>query len=940
MKRHHLPILLLFLLASTSAWGRPGQSPVLSAGVAGFDTNIVFQIHDNGYFRSTVTNYGYFGTVRDRLRDSTGALAPVLESPPHSKIEYLYEAGLWIGGIVGNDTLVSSGSLGFGQSHELYADSPAPAAFSDFYGDVEWTFNYGDTTTEPETVRDDQYDGPHRPLPVRVRQKTYTFDAPLYNGALYMEIVITNVGAKPITDAWFGWMIDPDIGHQDRRQYWMDDITGHIRSTVSTGSGPVDVSMAWAMDNDGDPDSTGQFDTNSAKSALGSMYLGGSPRLEMESYNWWVPSLRDEWDWGPQRAPGDTNIFGGRGYAVTDAFRYRLLSNRELDYAQPFAAVDRTSEGWMTPTVDTIAREYADGYDTRFLHSVGPATLAPGDSVVIHWVWGVSAYAHTQPSHFANTFDAADPQEYLDGLGIDELASFMADLKTAWDSAFSFLPIAPPRNFHVAGWNDTSGVLTWNKRNTRRLTGYLLSRSTDSLLPYQRFLIPGDTSYLDAPLDRSQTYYYRVASAGRPGSVGGDSRIDSLLPDRPQTPAKPVVHPRSPEIVVQWTLNPEPGIRGYRVYRRLAGGEWTLLAETDVADSLVDGSVVDATAYEYRITAVSALANESYPSPAATGVVFAFDGPPQIVDYTMVGAASLTDKDSVSAVWARLLGGAVYRDASSTITPYALLDFNPHPVTVVVSDGRSPLPETDFTLLDLYSNAQGATIISGRDLFNRDLVLDSMVTLPVGSIGYAAGIRRAYYPRLLLANPTRMNAEFVAAAPYDRGLPRLDVDSARTGWGLNPALPHPGNAIPFVGYFDVDTSRADVLYTFVSKDGAASPLHGKPVAVMAKEPGRTLAIFAFPLSYIEESDARACVAAVLSQLGYGSTSAAGDADNDGVVTAADVVFVINYLYRGGYLIDEGNADVNGDCRVDVLDVVYLADFVYGGITLPTDACAP
>jgi hypothetical protein len=109
---------------------------------------------------------------------------------------------------------------------------------------------------------------------------------------------------------------------------------------------------------------------------------------------------------------------------------------------------------------------------------------------------------------------------------------------------------------------------------------------------------------------------------------------------------------------------------------------------------------------------------------------------------------------------------------------------------------------------------------------------------------------------------------------------------------------------------------------------------------MAKEAGRTLAIFAFPLSYIEESDAKACVAAILSRMGYGSTMAAGDADNDGVVTAADVVFVINYLYRGGYLIDEGNADVNGDCRVDVLDVVYLMDFVYGAIALPTDACAP
>lgn len=933
-----LLLLTIFLcLIAAPLWARTPQSSGMAAGVAGFDTNIVWQTHDNGYLRSTVTNYGYFGTVRDRLRDSTGALVPVMESPANSGIEYLYEAGLWVGGVVGGDTLVSTGSLGFGIAHELYADGYEPGVRSDFLGDDEWTFVYGDTTTDPETVREDPYDGVHRPLPIRVWQKTYTFDAFTYNNALYFELVVTNVGTRPIEDAWFGWLVDPDIGYFDIDDYWLDDITGHV-SQPERG-----VSAAWAMDNDGDPDSTGQFNSQSPKRALGSMYLGGSPTLPGESYNWWVPSLRREWDWGPQRAPGDLNRFGGRGFEAEDRFRYRLMSNREIDYAQPYAAIDRTAEGWVAPPADSIAREFADGYEIRFLHTVGPATIAPGDSVVIHWVWCVAPYAHTQPGWFEETFDTDAPQTYLDGLGIEYLAQRMGDLRVAWDSAFSFVPISPPERIAIADWTDSSATVVWSPKQTLRLTNYRLGRwvwTGPGWYEEKVFHIFGDTTFTDFGLDRSLLYRYGIGSHASTSAPIYESTTDSLLPDRPKTPRRPVALPLSHAIRVQWPENSEPGVIGYRVYRRVEGGDWGLIRGLSADTSFIDGSVAGAVEYEYRITAVSQLANESYPSPATAAVAFSFDGPPQVLDYTITGPTSLTDKDSVRSAWERIIAGVSYRDASIAHTPYGLLDYNPHPVTIVVSDGRSPLPSTDFSLLDLYSSSQGVTIVTGRDLFNRDLVLDSMVTLPKSSIGYAAGIRRAYYPRTLLANPTRMNAEFVGATPVDPALPHLDVDSTRTDWGLNSQLPHPGNAIPFVGYFEIDTSVAEVLYAFESRDGAASPLHGKPVAVMSKQAGRTLAVFAFPLSYIEDQDARLGLTALLTRMGFGSSLAAGDADNDGVVTAADVVSVINYLYRDGFLINERNADVNGDCRVDVLDVVYLMDHVYEGRGLPNCHCCP
>ena len=930
----------LITLVAVPCWARTEQSAGLAAGVAGFDTNIVHQTHDNGFFRTVTTNYGYFGTVRNRLRDTSGALVPVFESPSHSQIEYLFEAGLWVGGIVGGDTLVSSGLLGFGQAHELYADGYQPGVASDFKGDEEWSFVYGDTTTDPETVRDDPYDGPHRPLPIRVRQKTSVLDAVRAHNGLFVELVITNVGEVAIDSLWMGWLVDPDIGHADRDDYWADDITGHRKHTVQTDSGPRDISFAWAVDNDGDPDSTGQFDSASPLRGVASMYLGGTPNLSGESYNWWVPSIQKVWDWGPQRLPGDTNRFGGRGYEVMDRFRYRVMSNREIDYEQPYAAVDRSGEGWVPPTHDTIARNFADGFDIRYLHSVGATRLEPGDSIVVNWVMAITTLSHTSPSFFDLAFNADDPRIYISGLGLNGMANLMADLQFYWDSSFSDKPIRAPEDFRITGWNDTSGVIAWKPRQTLRLDGYLLRRFTRDGPPdgIEVVIPPTDSTYVDYGLDRSRTYYYTISSITK-GSVFGTKSIeDSLLPDRPLTPDRPLAVGLRKTISVNWEPDGDSGVRAYRLYRRGEGEDWTLLAELTDTTGYLDSLVETATPYEYRITAISQLDNESYPSPVAEAAAFSFDGGPQILDFTTRGPASLTDKDSVAAVWTRLFAGAAYDDASMHSLPYAFIEFDPHPATVVVADGRGSLTASNDGLLRLYSQAHGATIITGRDLSNTDLVSDSLVTLAENSIGYAAGIRRAYYPRTLLANPTRMNAEFAAAAPVDPALPWLDVDASRTGWGLNPALPHPGSAIPFVGYFEIDTSVAEVLYAFVSKDGAASPLHGKPAAVMSKEPGRTLAVFAFPLSYMHESDAKACLAAVLARMGYGATTAAGDADNDGVVTAADVVTLINYLYRDGFLVNERNADVNGDCVVDVLDVVTLIDVTLRGRMLTATTC--
>lgn len=55
----------------------------------------------------------------------------------------------------------------------------------------------------------------------------------------------------------------------------------------------------------------------------------------------------------------------------------------------------------------------------------------------------------------------------------------------------------------------------------------------------------------------------------------------------------------------------------------------------------------------------------------------------------------------------------------------------------------------------------------------------------------------------------------------------------------------------------------------------------------------------------------------------------GDCNNDSAIGVADVISMVNYLYRGGILPEPScRGDANGDGQVDAGDVVYLINYLY------------
>ncbi len=59
----------------------------------------------------------------------------------------------------------------------------------------------------------------------------------------------------------------------------------------------------------------------------------------------------------------------------------------------------------------------------------------------------------------------------------------------------------------------------------------------------------------------------------------------------------------------------------------------------------------------------------------------------------------------------------------------------------------------------------------------------------------------------------------------------------------------------------------------------------------------------------------------------------GDVNSDGVVSVADVFYLINFLFAGG-TAPLGPADVNGDGAMNVSDIFYLINHLFAGGSQP------
>ncbi len=406
--------------------------------------NVSYTAHNRGNIQLAIANNGTFGTLGGSIADPfTGENIPSCIYPKNSDLVYLWVAAIWVGAVVGRDTLVSVGNEDFYTTRELWPDVPPFDEFEygsidinsqryspDAFSEEDIYCEYTDTLKDPNIVLADPFDNSqHIPLGIKVEQRSMAWSYSYADDFILFDYRVENIGNKVLKDVYLGIYADGDVWHVTRNNPdgWNDDIVGFYPThPAPEGCGFIDtINIAYHADNDGDPEN-GVWNEKSTRGAVG-VRVVRTPAEELNiSYNWWIINYSNATlDFGPRQLHSEEDPyrnFGARmGTPEGDKNKYYIMKHKEFDYDLIYSALDHTRQGWRPPPDN--ANDIAHGFDCRYLLSFGPFDISPGQKLPISFAWVGGENLHQQPGDFENLFDPQNPDVYYNSLDFSNLAS-------------------------------------------------------------------------------------------------------------------------------------------------------------------------------------------------------------------------------------------------------------------------------------------------------------------------------------------------------------------------------------------------------------------------------------------------------------------------------------------------------------------------------------
>ncbi len=349
-------------------------------------------VHKVGSLQMNVTNWGVLGSFPGLGWEMSDA--PSAQWPAGSGVEHLYVAGLWVGARLNGIPRVSTGY----PDHEVYPGGGTTAtvyesheggpggarpqhAFADDDLDglvdedpLDGMDNDGDGRIDEDfaavgnqmfrcSYRDDHtqaiLDSPdHYPLGIEILQETYQWEQPELAGMIALDYTVISHGHELLEDLFLGIYVDPDIGHRNGSRIFDDDRVAYLRDYVCVRRAPYErlvlLTMVEAWDGDGDENSSHPAPGHFALSVLNH---STDVLAEKAPFSQTMGSFHTFSRVAPYSEGGE---------AVNDEQRYELLSVPEVD--------------------DVSDREQ----DYRYLLSVGPFQVSPGDSIHVRFAFMVA----------------------------------------------------------------------------------------------------------------------------------------------------------------------------------------------------------------------------------------------------------------------------------------------------------------------------------------------------------------------------------------------------------------------------------------------------------------------------------------------------------------------------------------------------------------------
>ncbi len=441
-----IPIILALSLSSVLAAKRPVQPVDALEYLPHFE----WAQHNVGKLCAGATNRG-------QVADANIANGiPGSEYPINSEIDYFRTCGLWIGGIIGRDTLVSNvNGYGICWSHEFLPDSGIAGAIEYVsaivtnpnyakggISDQDFIARYTDTII-PET--EDPFDNrPHIPLNIDITQSSYAWGIGYTEDFVLVHYNVQNIGNNDIRRMFIGLVTKAFVFHPARIEpYECNGISGFIQTAPDQANVCIDqdtLNLMWFADNDGSPNEQGNYDFASPTAVAAIQLIDYPDECDRVNFNWWTDlySFAYEYQYAPRLAPTDDDPFREIGPDLTnpqgDCNRYYLLSHPEIDYDQMWTAIDHTGEGFLPPPTRIVAWDIADGSKTVNVLSFGPIDLPAGASTEFTIAIVMGDNFHTDPSAYETTFNALVPPAYEEKLDFSDLIQNARVAKWVYDN--------------------------------------------------------------------------------------------------------------------------------------------------------------------------------------------------------------------------------------------------------------------------------------------------------------------------------------------------------------------------------------------------------------------------------------------------------------------------------------------------------------------------
>jgi len=430
--------------------------------------------HDVGKLVLGVSNKGYFGnSTLPTFYNCINGDGIVLgsEFPKKSMINYLTHGSIWIGGVLGGDTLVTEGFFGafFETLHHNHPPlselNPDEAPFGEirhrsnvkgsrYYdkaavSEQDLIAVYTDTIVAAENLQDhhpgyrDFLDYRlHEPLHIEVTQRSYAWSSEYDEDFVIFDLSVTNIGEETIRDFSFGLHLLPGAGYptETNSQYW-DDLVGFIGKYPATGPCKLmdTLNLAWLADNDGDPinggfteqpipDGQGQL-VKSARDVIGALFIS-VPENPSVCFNWWTTDP----DFGPMMRGNYRNFqTGGIGSPEGDRNKFFVMRNGEVDYDPAYTKkISPYDPTWLYPDQQWFDLNAKGGPTFECLLSFEDGFLTPGGSLPITFAIVAGENLHKDPYNLQNLPN--NPDAYYANLDFSDLAKNAQMAKWIYDN--------------------------------------------------------------------------------------------------------------------------------------------------------------------------------------------------------------------------------------------------------------------------------------------------------------------------------------------------------------------------------------------------------------------------------------------------------------------------------------------------------------------------